>query len=252
MGRFKKHGPGCPCCFCVCPDEETQYEPFSTIRIEIAGLESSYDYYNESQNDLGFVRTHEGTVTGLDAANGTYIIRAELEATLNAGCVADDEESYPVGLYEEEFTLEYTETLTQYPNFDCDPTNPFPPTVTVIVYEVTFKLLVTKEGPHWFRVQLLGLGPGYGTAGAGGMLLSGCQVFACENGFDATQDGTLTDSQKEHNEFSFPDIEGELCSEGDIWFSPFSFSTNATSTICGRAREFADMEIVGTIAANIE
>lgn len=241
MSIRKKNNPGCPCCFCTCPDEVTEYQRFTRFRIEISGLAASYDYYNETQWDFGWVQTHEGTVTGLDAANGTYIIEYD---SANAGCIVDDPgASYAVIIYEEIFTLYYTETRTRYFNFDCDPDVPaeLPEGVEEITYEVEFKLVVTKEGEHWFRVQLFTVN--------GRTLLSGCQVFACENGFDATQNGTLTDSQKEHNALSFPDIDGELCSDGDIWFTPFSFSTNATSTICGVAREFADMEIVGAIAA---
>jgi len=238
---FRKNKPGCPCCACLCPDEVTGYAKFATMRIEISGLAESYDYYNETQGDLGVARTHEGTVTGLDAANGTYILRSELEETMSAGCIVDGEESYPVGVYEEDFTLYYTETVTTYePVAPCDD----PLDTTVILYEVNFKLQVLKEGPHWYSVRLF-------TVNSPAQL-SGCQVFACENNFNAETDGTLTDSQKEHNEFSFPDIAGELCSDGDIWFTPFSFETNATSTVCGVSRVFADMEIVGTIAAVLE
>lgn len=236
---FRKNKPGCPCCACICPDEVTGYPRFSTMRIVISGLGASYDYYNELSGIFS-TRTHDGTVTGLDAANGTYILRSELEATMNVGCVVDGEESYPVGVYEEEFTLYYTEEITTYPlGGPCDT----PLDTTVILYEVTFRLQVLKEGPHWYSVRLFTVN--------NPALLSGCQAFACENNFDATTDGTLTDSQKEHNEFSFPDIAGELCSDGDIWFTPFSFSTNASSTICGVGRVFADMEVVGTITATL-
>ena len=238
---FRKNKPGCPCCDCTCPDDGPSYPKFSTMRIVISGLAASYDYYNESQYDFGLVQTHEGTVTGLDAANGTYLIREELEATMNAGCIVDGEESYPIGVYEEEFTLYYTETLTQYPNFDCDPAVPFPPAVTVITYEVAVTLLVTKEGPHWYKVQFFTiLNPA---------LLSGCQVFACENNFLADTDGTLTDFQRLHD----IDSAGPWpCSDGDIWFTPFAFSDESSSTVCGRGREFADPDIVGMITATLE
>ena len=247
---FRKNKPGCPCCTCQCPDDGPEYPRFSTIRVEISGLGSSYDYYNETFSGFGTVITHEGTVTGLDAANGTYLIVAELEPGLNFGCIVDGDETYPVLVYEEEFTLYYTETVTSYPNFDCDPTVPFHPTVTVITYEETFKLTVTKEGDHWYKVALYGAGAGAPGGGLLGFLVTGCQVFACENNFDASTDGTLTDSQRLHLQVS----EGGPvpCSDGDIYFTPFGYSDESTSTICGRGREFADVDIVGTIAANLE
>jgi len=247
---FRKNKPGCPCCDCDCPDDGPSYPKFSLIRIVISGLSASYDYYNETQYDFGLVQTHEGTVTGLDAANGTYLIREELEATMNAGCIVDDEESYPISVYEEEFTLYYTETLTQYPNFDCDPDVPSPPTVTVVLYEETFYLRVDKMGPHWYSVQLSGVGLGDGSGGLRGFLVSGCQVFACENNFDASTDGTLTTTQRQHVLAS----EGgpHECSDGDIYFVPFGFSDESSSTVCGRGREFADPDIVGTITATLE
>jgi hypothetical protein len=251
---FRKNKPGCPCCDCTCPDDGPSYPKFSTIRIVISGLDASYDYYNESQWDFGQVQTHDGTVTGLDAANGTFLIREELEATMNAGCIVDGEESYPIAVYEEEFTLYDTATRTRYYNFDCDPAvpaAPFDPVVETINYDRPFYLRVTKEGAHWYKVRLIGTGAGLGTGGEGGMKLTGCQVFACENNFDAATDGTLSDDQKEHG-LGFDEAEAELCSDGDIWFSPFSFSTNATSTVCGVSRVFADMEIVGTIVATLE
>jgi hypothetical protein len=251
---FRKNKPGCPCCLCQCPDEGIEYPKFSLIRIEISGLAASYDYYNESQWDFGQVETHDGVAEGLDAANGTYLIREELEATMNAGCIDDANTSYPIGVYEEDFTIYFTETRTRYWNFDCepdDPGDPFPPDVDVVTYEREVKLQVLKEGAHWYSVRLFGLGAGLGTGGAGGMKLSGCQVFACENNFDAATDGTLTDSQKEHG-ISFDEAATELCSDGDIWFSPFTFSDNSSSTVCGIGRVFADMEIVGTITATLE
>ena len=213
------------------------------MRIVISGLAASYDYYNEL-GDVGGIETYEGTAEGLDAANGTYIIRSELEATMNVECIDDTNQSYPILVYEEEFTIYYTQTNTFYNNFDCDPVNPDVPVVTETTYERTFTLVVTKEGDHYYKVRLSGID--------GDMLLSGCQVFACENNFNAETDGTLTDFQKEHNELSFPDIAGELCSDGDIWFTPLSYGSESESTVCGRGREFADMAIVGTITATLE
>ena len=244
---FRKNKPGCPCCDCTCPDDGPSYPKFSTIRIVISGLDASYDYYNESQGDLGSVRTHEGTVTGLDAANGTYLIREELEATMNAGCIVDGEESYPIEVYEEEFTLYFTETVeTHEPVAPCD--DPFD--TTVILYEETFRLVVTKEGPHWYLVRLFGFGLADPEGDLFGFGLSGCQVFACENNFDAATNGTLTDSQRLH----VTEDEGGPyeCSDGDIYFTPFGFSDESTSTVCGRARELATMDIVGTITATLE
>jgi hypothetical protein len=183
------------------------------------------------------VRTFEGTATGADAANGTYIIRSELEATMNVGCIDDTNTSYPIGVYEEEFTLYYEVTQTSYPNTDCTGD----PVVTEITYEETFSLVVTKEGPHWYKVTISGIGAS--------MLMSGCQVFACENNFAADTDGTLTDDQRLHD----IDAAGPWpCSDGDIWFTPNSFGSESESTVCGRGREFADPDPVGTITATLE
>jgi hypothetical protein len=216
------------------------------MRIEISGLAESYDYYNEF-SEIFSTRTYEGTVTGLDAANGTYILRSELEETMSVGCIVDGEESYPIGVYEEEFTLYYTETFTSYPlGGPCDD----PLDTTIILREETFRLQVLKMGPHWYLVQLFGFGVSDPEGDLFGFGLSGCQVFACENNFDAATNGTLTDSQRLH----VTEDEGGPyeCSDGDIYFTPFGFSDESTSTVCGRARELATMAIVGTITATLE
>jgi hypothetical protein len=246
---FRKNKPGCPCCDCTCPDEGPSYPKFSTMRIVISGLAASYDYYNESQWDFGQVQTHDGTVTGLDAVNGTYIISSELGETLNAGCIDDSNTSYPILVYEEEFILYHTDSRTRYFNFDCDPDpgQPFPPVTATVEYENEIHLRVWKEADHRYRVTLTGQGTPQVTGGE--MLLSGCQNFACENNFDATTDGTLGPSVRDHS------IDGAgpwPCSDGDIWFVPFSFSDESSSTICGIGRVFAEPDLVGTITATLE
>ena len=241
MGRFKKHGPGCPCCFCLCPDNETEYESFIRIRVEISGLAASYDYYNQLPGILPAVRDITGEMTGLDTINGTHIF--DVEDALTGGCVSDAETTYPWVVAFTDFEVDFSELVIEYIQSDCsdDP----PPAAYLNGYKADIRLSVIKEGEHWFRVQLAWLG----TGGAVYLELSGCQVFACENSFDATQDGTLTDDQKTHG-ISYPDIEDELCSAGDIWLSPLGFATNSDSPLCGTTgRVFADMEIVGTIAA---
>jgi hypothetical protein len=180
-------------------------------------------------------------LTGLDAINGTHIFN--VEDALTGSCVSDDETTYPWVVAFTDFDVDFSELIIEYIQGDCsdDP----PPAAYLNEYSVTIRLAVIKEGEHWFRVQLAWIG---GTP-ASDIEISGCQVLACENSFDATQDGTLTDDQKTHG-ISYPDIEDELCSAGDIWLSPFGYSTNDTSPICGTTgRVFADMEIVGTIAA---
>jgi len=181
-------------------------------------------------------------MTGLDAINGTHTFN--VEDALIGGCVSDAETTYPWLVAFTDFEVDFSELVIDYIQSDCsdDP----PPAAYLNEYKADIRLSVTKEGDHWFRVQLAWLG----TGGAVHLELSGCQVFACENAFDATQDGTLTDFQKMHNQLAFPDTAGESCSEGNIWLSPLGFSDNASSPLCGTTgRVFADMEIVGTIAA---
>jgi hypothetical protein len=241
LARFKKHGPGCPCCFCVCPDNETEYESFGRVRVEISGLAASYEYYNQWPGIIPAVFDITGELTGLDAINGTHIFN--VEDALTGSCVSDEETTYPWVVAFTDFEVDFSELIIEYFQGDCsdDP----PPAAYLNEYSVTIRLAVIKEGEHWFRVQLAWIG---GTP-ASDIEISGCQVLACENAFDATQDGTLTDDQKTHG-ISYPDIEDELCSAGDIWLSPFGYSSDSESPICGTTgRVFADMEVVGTIAA---
>ena len=216
------------------------------MRIVIDGLAASYDYYNEFSGIFS-TNTYDGTVTGLDAANGTYIIRSELEATMNVGCIDDTNTSYPILVYEEEFTLYFTETMVAYPlGGPCDD----PVSTTESEYEETFFLRVSKEGPHRYRVVLTGSGLADPEGNLFGFAVSGCQHLACENNFNAATNGTLNESYRQH--VTVDEGGPHECSDGDIYFTPFGYLDESTSTICMVGRVFADMDIVGTITATLE
>lgn len=70
----KKHNPGCPCCSgCECPAGGTSraFTKKPTVRTIVAGLPATYSF--DSTSPAVGTRTYSTTtITGMDAANGTY------------------------------------------------------------------------------------------------------------------------------------------------------------------------------------
>lgn len=235
-----KNKPGCPCCQCECANG-TLYPKFTRIKVVISGLQASYDYLFEAPTaDVNVLGRYRGTLSGLDGCNGSWFF--DIDHT-EANCIYDDPENptqSPV-IQEVEITNEWTLEDAYYSDCSGSAT---PTSDSETIYAA---IGLGKLQASYFLADIT-----LTTVWSG--QLRGCQVVACENDFNPTQNGSLNPIPK-NTLPNGPNTSAQHCSNGKIWLAVARYDPNLETGdpfICGDYEvEGASYIEAGTISVEL-
>jgi hypothetical protein len=231
-----KNKPGCPCCQCQCENGEL-YPKFTRIKVVISGLQASYDFVSQYQF-IGGTTKREGTVTGLDALNGSHFF--DIDHT-EENCIYDDPENPVQSQGSVDFEIYYDYEDESFLT-NCTPVGT---TTGSLIGTATIGL--GKIAASYFLATIV-------VNDFTDTQLRGCQAVACENDFNPTQNGSFSPIPAN----ILPDgpaTTDQYCSNGKIWLSvedgPFS-GNDGDSIYCSSATVVgADYIEAGTITVEL-
>jgi hypothetical protein len=203
----------------------------------ISGLQASYNFVSQYQFIGGTIK-REGTVTGLDALNGSHFF--DIDHT-EENCIYDDPENPTQSPVNQEFEIYYDyEDETYLTNCTLVATTTGSLIGTAIVG-------VGKIAASYFLASVV-------VNDFSDTQLRGCQAVACENDFNPTQNGSFSPIPTN----VLPDgpaTSSQYCSNGKIWLSvedgPFS-GNDGSAINCSAATVLgSDYIEAGTITVEL-